>query len=128
MVAPTDETIRRPKLPWATSVLVIAEDAERRRRIRNALLMRGFFVEAASSGHEAAMLLRKLHRDVVIADAPDALVELDPLESCRSTLIVFAPVAAAIRWIGDCAVAVVECALGLQHLANCVEQATTRRR
>ncbi|MBI1852214.1 MAG: response regulator [Planctomycetes bacterium] len=57
-------TGRKP--PWATSVLVVEDDEDLRRRLRDSLLMRGFFVEAAANEREAIRLLDRLRRDVVV--------------------------------------------------------------
>jgi len=49
-------------------VLVVDDDAELRRAIREVFLMRGFAVNTAGNGAEAVNMARREHYDVVVSD------------------------------------------------------------
>ena len=112
------------KAPWATSVLVVEDDAELRRTIHNSLLMRGFFVEAAPDEREAARLLATLQRDVIVTDHERLAILREGSNDENASAVVLVDDGSWVACDADSAYR----RFDSQGLANRVEEAAARGR
>jgi len=69
------------RLEGGLRVLVVDDDVDLRRAIREVFLMRGFAVNTAENGAEAVKMARREHYDIVVSDL--RMPEMDGIEVTR---------------------------------------------